>query len=485
MALLLSPGAGAQGAGSKEQARSLLAPHGIERFQPLLVRALETWIDVEERYWNGDYKACKKQLDRLWRDFPPGHKAWGRSRSRVREVFLGRYPCYYALRMLTTCVDWRLESSRRLPKPHRAVLAIALVGKSRGTEPRNLDELVKGEGIEVEHELHESLLADDHRIVRQSLRLFREYVLAITEGRLAVDLEFVSLPDLVVEVATRAKPRRHAGIVPGGMKAVWSAIDEEVCTRVDWWWVLYPSHVPERYEDFAKTEFITGGMGTGPDGSQPCFISNDLWLVRKPPHLGKGEYTDIERRAYLPHWLQHEFFHHLYRTWPTFGLEKKGHQWFDRSTWPKDFVGTYEPDYYHESVIKRLQTSATPPLHIGLRYDRPDAATLAKIEISSIVGSYEHRPVQNRWHRGRITRTKDAQGQTVLLWRNDAGKSWKLHPELGRGMLRTGKANPYYESNPTHGRHFRLVLKRDASGDYVPTIEGFTFQGALYRRKTR
>lgn len=466
-----------------KQARELLAGYGWDRFPPLLIRALETWLDAEALYWKGDYQACKKGLDRLWAAYPPGDQAWSRARSPVREIFLGRYPCYYALRMLTLCVDWRLSRKGKPKAASKVVMGIVLPGRSRGLQPRTLEELAKAKGVEVEHRLDPSLLAQDHRILKQSLRLFREYVLALTRGRIALTLRFVPLPDLVVPVSVTARPRRHAGIARGGMREIWAAIPAAKRAGIEWWWVLYPSHVPGQFKDFERTEFITGGMGVGPDGASPCFISDDLWIVRKPPHLGKGPYTDIERRAYLPHWLQHEFFHHLYRTWPEFGLERKGHQWFDRASWPKDFVGRYEPDYYHESVVKRFWPRARPPLHIGLRYNEPDAADFAKIRIQAMLGSYEHLPVKNKWHRGKITRAPSKSGKAVLRWRNEAGVSWNLYPDLRHGVLHTGKKNPYYKQNPEKGRSFRIVLQRNASGAFTSTILGFRFQSTLYRRK--
>jgi hypothetical protein len=58
-------------------------------------------------------------------------------------------------------------------------------------------------------------------------------------------------------------------------------------------------------------------MGTGAEGFSPFFIIDDRWIVRKPPHIGTGEYSDVERSVYLPQWFQHEFFHHLFRTYPS------------------------------------------------------------------------------------------------------------------------------------------------------------------------
>ena len=46
-------------------------------------------------------------------------------------------------------------------------------------------------------------------------------------------------------------------------------------------------------------------------------------------------------------------------------LEAGDHQWFDLSTWPDDFVGKWEPDYYAESIEKRL-LDASPTLASGL-----------------------------------------------------------------------------------------------------------------------
>ena len=57
---------------------------------------------------------------------------------------------------------------------------------------------------------------------------------------------------------------------------------------------------------------------------------------------------------YRPNWLQHEFMHHLFTLWPEFQLEVTGHQWFDRNTWPADFVGNSEPDHDHETLTKRI-----------------------------------------------------------------------------------------------------------------------------------
>ena len=460
---------------------------------PALVgRSLETLLAVETAYREARYDDALRQLDALWQDAPPGGGEWAEAARATRRLAtapglnIGHPPCYYALRMLTDCVRWRVESGSGITAstaPRRAVLSVVLAGRSAGVEPRTWAELETGTGVAAEHTLAPVLLADDHRIIRQSLWLFREYMLASTAGKLGVEMRIVPLPDVTVRVRCRAEPRRYAGLDEGAAAVIARSVAADVREGTDWWWFVYPSHVPERHPGFERTEFITGGMGTGPDGASPCFIVDDRWLTRKPPHIGLGPYTDIERRAYLPQWLQHEFMHHLFRIYPTFGLEDKGHQWFDRKTWPADFEGRFESDYYAEAMHKRLRTpQANPPMHTALRYAPPPRELLAGVELEALVGAYRHRPVQNDWHIGNISvEERDADGRpSVLRWANEAGVSWRLVPGPEPGLLRTSEENPYYTSNPQGGRTFRIVLGRDVDGEYKPTPVGFQFQSGFY-----
>jgi hypothetical protein len=230
--------------------------------------------------------------------------------------------------------------------------------------------------------------------------------------------------------------------------------------------------VPEQYPDFENSEFITGGMGIGPHSASPLFIIDDRWIVRKPPHLGEGEYTPLERSVYLPQWLQHEFFHHLYRTWPEFGLEDESHQWFNPANWPKDFEGIYEPDYYHESLYKRLHF-ADPSAHVGLRYATADAPW-DQLTVDDLLGTYHRLPIENPWHIGDI-RFDGPQ----LEWLNTAPVSWNLYDDLLNGALLTGPDCPYF--NYWGGKRFNVVLEReDEFGDPTTEIRGFEFLGELY-----
>lgn len=452
-----------------------LGPYGLHNFSDHHVDALRTFLLVEEDYAAGRYVAARARLAALWNAHPTGGLPWGALPTQPFGINIGSPPCYYGLRMLTDMVDWRLASGVTGDSAPRTVrLTVMLVGETSGIEPRDEVELAQGQGVPVVHTLDPDIEANGSAVVHQSLQLFRDYVLAATEGNLAVETHVLPLPQVSLPV--------HAALLPGGGRfagltdawQVFAHVPEVEREATDWWWVLYPSHVPEQYPDFTTAEFITGGMGTGPDSVSPFFIIDDRWLLRKPPHIGSGPYSEVERRAYLPQWLQHEFFHHLFRTWPSFGLEATSHQWFDRSTWPPDFVGRYEADYYHEALVKRLQT-ATPPPHVALRYATADAPW-DQLVLGDVLGTYERHPIRNPWHVGTITQVS---GNT-LRWTNTAGVSWNLQADLLEGALLTGPDCPYF--GLPNAQQFSLLLERDALGDLTAVIDAFAFLGERYEK---
>jgi hypothetical protein len=473
-------------AAADSPAASFLAPYAGEEFPPTFAEALDALLRTEAAYDAGDYEQAATVLRDLWDRYPPGSDAWPGGLIQPAGLNIGSPPCYYGLRMYQDCVDWRLSlGGAQPPAPRAATLTVVLVGRTHGTQPRDRAELEAGTGAEARHSLDPLLRRDSNAAVHESLRLFAEWMLAMTGGRLNVRTRVVDLPDLDVPVSASARPYRLAGLGDGAMDQIWEALPPGTVASTDWWWVLYPSNVPEQYPDFTTTEFITGGMGRGPDGASPCFIIDDRWLVRKPPHLGSGSYTSVERRAYLPQWLQHEFMHHIFACYPEFGFEDRDHQWFDRATWPAEFEGRFEPDYYHEAMHKRILPLGDAPLHVALRYDAPPPELFREITLDRVLGDYRHRPVQNDWHEGTISREPEPgpDGQPVLRWTNRAGVSWRLTPDLASGLLLCEPGSPYYDSDPTNGRAFRLTLRRGASGAYVPELKGFQFGQGLYERQ--
>jgi len=326
----------------------------------------------------------------------------------------------------------------------------------------------------VKHELAPELAPGNFEpILNSSLRLFREYVAAMTDGRLELEPRVHRLPDLCVSVGTEAKSPQVAGLL--NETEIWRALPDSLKDSTDFWWTIYPSHVPEQYPDFAKTEFVTGGMSTGPDGLSPHFIIDDRWLFRRPPHLGHGTYADVERRAYLPQWLQHEFYHHVFKRYPQLRLEATPHQWLDRNTWPADFEGRYEADYYEEALHKRL-VAAKPPVNAQLRYaPLPQREALSKMTFRDVLGEYRRAPVDNGYHLVTVESTS-----TGLVWRNAAGASWSLTPDLPGGTLETGPDCPYYKQ--ANGKGVVIRLKADGNATPVPSVDSLQFLGETYVR---
>lgn len=447
-----------------------LAPYGLENFSDHYIEALDTLLLASAHADAGEWAQADALLAAFWARYPVGDFAWSQLPTRPFGIFLGTPPCYYALRMLTDLTDHHLANPDSPEPPRTAMLTVVVVGRSSGIQPRNWQELNAGTGVFVTNAVETELFADDNRAIDESLGLFGDYVEVVSKGRLGMDVRVVSLPEVELPAHAYATPNRYAGLI--NPSDVFAHIPTEIAESTDWWWLLYPSHVPEQYPDFANTEFITGGMGQAPNGG-PFFIIDDRWLTRKPPHLGSGDYTPIERSVYLPQWLQHEFFHHLYQRWPEFGLENQPHQWFDRSTWPGDFVGRYEPDYYHESLFKRIHGARLQP-HIGLRYATADAP-FDQLTPADVLGTHYRVPSTNGWHVGDIVEAGDN-----FRWRNSAGVSWTLADDLANGRLLTGPDNPY-AGNPG-AASFQIVLEREPEhGDLTTDVRGFRFLGELYQ----
>jgi hypothetical protein len=166
----------------------------------------------------------------------------------------------------------------------------------------------------------------------------------------------VRLPDVAVPVGL------HAGGVElsrAATQQVWAKVPPAIARSTHWWHVIYPSHVPTGAA-FAGERFVTGGMRAGPDGTGgPCFVSEDWKFLRAPHQDGGHALSGPERRVALAQWFQHEFFHFVFKVFADQQLEARPHQWQDRKTWPADFAGRVEADYYAEALHKRLCTGAT------------------------------------------------------------------------------------------------------------------------------
>lgn len=194
-------------------------------------------------------------------------------------------------------------------------------------------------------------------------------------------------------------------------------------------------------------------MGVGRDGRSPCFLVDDKWSTRKPPHLGIGDDTEHERRAYWPQWVQHGFYHHIFLIHPDLKLKAQGHRWLDQNTWAADFSERIEPDNYHQALHKRFRTpKANPRMVIALHYAAPPADFPKRLTLADVAEVYSLQVPENESHRGTISMENVADGREVLRWKNAAGVTWGLAPDLASGLLNTGMDNPYLNSGETLSR---------------------------------
>ncbi len=418
------------------------------------VASVEALLEVEDLVVAQRYADANAILDAHFTTYPLYDPIW-RQGARQAGANVGDPIAYYGLRMLDEIARVGAGEPATETTPIRFLVVIASC--SQGTRPATPDLTT---GATVAGVLDPRIEDDDYRVLRESLRLFDHYVWAITDGALDIELA-VERIDECVDVSFRpgdATPTYgFSGITRAQTPLEGLTVRQR--SQVDMYWVLYPSNVPEG-PGFDDIPFITGGMSSF-DG-RPLFIIDDLWVLRNPAHLGNGTMSTVERRVYLPQWLQHEFFHFLFARWSQFDLEAQSHQWFDLSTWPNDFDGSWEPDYYAEALAKRLR-GATPSLAEGLRQARPPI-DLSGLTAADFVGAYERRPVQNDYHAVTVT-LEDGQ----LWWENRAGVRWTLFWE--DEVLRAGDDCPYGAQ--------ALGLQVSADGGAIE-IDALVFLGEPY-----
>ena len=397
---------------------------GRNSFNSNQILALEGLIIGFNKIQIGDFEEAKSLVENVFNKIPYSESSWmnnsyGFSHCKNCSLNIGSPIAYYGLRMLDDIIF--LGNPEKNGTINMTVVIAPCAVVSRPTTP-NLDEEI------VNLNINPKILENNFQLLKNSTALFRNWVKAITGG-LEVNLNFVQIDNCTNVNFT------YDGVnvfsYPDTNNMI-NSVSESISEKTDFWWVITPSGVPGDGSDFdIKGDFITGGMGRYGSGL-PVFISDDAWFTRKPEHLGVGDYSEIEIMAYMPQWFQHEFMHHLFGKWHEFGLEESSHQWFDRSTWPSDFIGVYESDYYSESIRKRFLNSL-PSLREGLK--SPEKINLES-NPSIILGNYRREPVENSWHEVNIT-TNNGQ----FYWNNSAGVSWTL--EIVDGLLYSGDDCPY------------------------------------------
>jgi len=146
----------------------------------------------------------------------------------------------------------------------------------------------------------------------------------------------------------------------------------------------------------------------------------------------------------------------------------------DMPRWEYDYIASiFDADNHWKPGDTRPPRPKADPEH----FPKPVEVTRAHLE--ALVGTYERRPVENDWHRGRITidRRDGAGNPTALRWTNAAGRSWVLTPQPPGRALHTGPDNPYHERQK--GAPYLIGFDRSdpAAG---PTPAGVWFVSSLY-----
>lgn len=313
-----------------------------ESFPPMYVDVVENVLLAEEKVLAKDYKSARVIIDTLLSKYPLSNDVWWTVYRTGEETksrpHLGEPGIYAAFRMLDEITRVGVTAPSIESTPIQMTIVMPTCSN---IVPRSGPTLLN-------YPLDTEIEDNSYAVVRQSLRLFQSYVWAISGGALRVELNFHRLNQCFDMNSSQG--------FTGNFPTPISQLPADVAAKTDMYWLIYPS------KDDGGLEYGVGG-GIGKFGQKPVFICGDDWLTKKPAGQGGGARTEVERLMYLPEWMQHEFFHHLFSSWPQLGLEKTGHQWFDRSTWPADFIGreNMEEDYYAEALRKRLYM-ATPSI---------------------------------------------------------------------------------------------------------------------------
>jgi hypothetical protein len=453
---------------------------GTGAFTPAFHKVVDAdvlaWLDLEA----GDYASAHKRLAGVWRDFPRGSPAWDNLTNQHGSM-LDDPPGQMVTLMLQRIVDAGPTPPANV-KPVPLKLTVAIAECIRGTMPSNQAELKAGKGKPLTVHRNPAILANNYAALRQGLAVFQKYGWALLGRRGSLDVTFAPLPAGVCYDAQVSwdGSRPFVGPTDAAKAAILASVPPRVRDATDWWLLLYPTLLPQNPNNFDSNEWVTGGDQAATGGAVLNVADID-WFLRKPPHFVSKPHTpfstvpwqNIERFFYHPRWLDHETHHHLFDDdFPELKLEVPAgsHSWFKRETWPADFVGNSEPEYFDQADFRRLQT-AHPPIWVRARFAAPTWNTTTN---AALAGRYEacREPGWTNdtyaWNKGTLSLIGG-----VLTWANDAGtapwhlKSWHDDATIPLGRLRQ-------IDGPYTGQYWQFHFARDPStGANLSTIQGY------------
>lgn len=315
-----------------------------DSFPPKYVELLEKLLEAEDKVVLKDFQGARLIVDDLIKKNPlmdndpaTGNAWWdnySKAQARAVRPHLGEPGPYAHLRML----DEITRIGVKKPLLGKTALQMAVVMPA-------CTDIAPQEGPTLTNQrLNPAIEENDYAAVRQSLRLFQSYILAISDGELSLELNFYKI-DKCFSI------KKETEYLGGNFNEPLLQLPKGVAEKTDMFWLIYPND----NDKGAKITF-SSGISMFYNTAKPVFMCEDDWVIKKrAPDQGVGARTEVERRFYLPEWFQHEFFHHLFASWPELKLEgPKFHEWYDRAFWPADFVGREEEDYYSESLRKRF-----------------------------------------------------------------------------------------------------------------------------------
>lgn len=457
-----------------QNAATRLRGYGLKNFSPHYIEAVDAYYAAEKLVRAGSYIKAAQLLDTFWQKYPQGDAVWHALPEQAGGVFIGHPPAYTALTMLSkiahTFSDGRPRATEILQ------MTVVLPKTARGNDPGTLQEALANQGTERVLQLDARIAAGNYRAVRESLWLFNEYLSALLGGKVQVRQKFVQLPIMLdLYNLPLAAGGLNNTLGPKSYEQLWTAVASTTLqAETDFWMIVHPSNIPSNSDVRNGIYLARGAMARGPAGA-PCLVVDDLFILQASPHFKVNEkpFSNMEQQLYLPQFYQHELFHYIFSKFPELKLEASPHQWHDRKTWPSDFLGSFESDYYSEAMEKRILVAPTP-LVTYFRFQSPPAKFWKSVSPESLVGEYRREPVENGWHTGDIV-----QEDGKFMWKNRAGAKWGLIYNA-KGEFETNPSNPYHQ-NPA-GRAFRLQVPRDPDGRFGTEVSGFIFNNELYRR---
>ncbi|MGB2426813.1 MAG: DUF5011 domain-containing protein [Alteromonas sp.] len=383
---------------------------------------MEHSIYAQDALQRGDYATAKALVDEAFDSYPLYSNIWRQGAGDFGQNN-GDPIGYYSLRMID-------KITQVLPVETKGTLTITAVMVLCTNATRPINTNYDTENVYLE--LDDRMLADNYKVLKESIFLFELWMKAITQG-LETSTE-VHIQEECAETSFNVSNGGYQGsrILSSyaNNREIIERVPSAVKQKTNVWLVITPSAVVGDGSDFPDY-WVDGGMGLSNKGV-PLMIATDKHFLRKYHLNGRGDYTEVERRVYQPQWFQHEIMHHLYRTWPEFQLELQGHDWFVRSFWPDDFVGRHEPDYYWETLEKRLN-QASPSLSEGLSINEWQPLDINDVGFDALQGKWlEDVPFDDAY---RYVEIIYENGQ--WYWTNAADRKWLLYEENGKLLCDT------------------------------------------------